>query len=328
MRRAHFDPSLDAVARAPRSLHYTAGADPSLDRPGHVRAASASAWVGPRLAIVQDDAHFLALVDPRDPSAEVASFPLAADAEGKRLFDETRGNKKQKLDLEACVVVPTADGPVLLAFGSGSTSHRENVVVARGLGSADPDVRTRHAPELYASLRGETAFAGSELNIEGVARVGELLRMFNRGNGAPRGDLLPVDATTDLPIAALLAYLFDGAAAPSPSAVVGYDLGAIDGVRLGFTDAVAVSDRIFYLAAAEASPDAYHDGPVTGVVLGVIDGEQVRCARVRTDTGFFDRKAEGLAFDPDDPRRGFLVVDRDAPLDPAELWQLELSGPW
>lgn len=328
MRRALLDPSLDALVRAPRPLHYSAGADSSLDRPAHVRAASATAWVGPRLAIVQDDAHFLALVDPRDPGAEVASFPLAADERGVRQFDDTRGNKKHKLDLEACVVVPTAGGPVLLAFGSGSTDRRENVVVARGLGSSSPEVRTQHAPELYAALRSCTAFAGSELNVEGVARVGDRLRLFNRGNGAPRGGLLPVDATADVSISALLAHLWDGAPTPTPGEVVQYDLGAIDGVRLGFTDAVAVGERVFYLAAAEASPDAYRDGPVAGVVLGVIEGGEVRQARVRTEDGFFAGKAEGLAFDPDDPRRGFLVIDRDAPDDPAELWQLELLGAW
>lgn len=324
MRRALFDPSLDAVVRSPRSLHYGAGADGALDRPGHVRAASASAWVGPRLAIVQDDAHFLAIVDPRDPSADVVSIPLPAGPGGLRQFDETRGNKRHKLDLEACVVVP---GPVLLAFGSGSTDRRESIVVARDL-ATNPDVRTVHAPAFYAALRANTAFSGSELNVEGVARVGDRLRLFNRGNGAPRGALLPVDATLDLPIDALLAHLLDGGPVPTFADVTPFDLGAIDGVRLGFTDAVTVGERVFYLAAAEASPDAYHDGPVTGVAIGVIDGERVRCARVRTPEGFFERKAEGLAFDPDDPRRGYLVIDRDAPLDPAELWQLELLGAW
>lgn len=324
MRRAFFDPSLDAVVRSPRSLHYGAGADEALDRPEHVRAASASAWVGPRLAIVQDDAHFLAIVDPRDPAAEVVSIPLEAGPGGLRQFDEARGNKRHKLDLEACVVVP---GPVLLAFGSGSTERRESIVVARDLGTS-PDVRTVHAPAFYAALRETTAFSGSELNVEGVARVGDQLRLFNRGNGAPRGELRPVDATIDLSIDALLSHLLDGGPVPSLANVTPYDLGAIDGVRLGFTDAVTVGERVFYLAAAEASPDAYHDGPVTGVAIGVIDGDGVRCARVRTPEGFFERKAEGLAFDPDDPRRGYLVIDRDAPHDPAELWQLELLGAW
>jgi hypothetical protein len=105
---------------------------------------------------------------------------------------------------------------------------------------------------------------------------------------------------------------------------VQYDLGAIDGVRLGFTDAVHVHDRTFYLAAAEASPDATRDGPVAGVTIGLLD--ELRYARVRTADGPFDGKAEGIAFDPDDPRRGWLVIDRDDAATAGEIWELELLG--
>ena len=49
--RARPDPSL--AARVVRSvpLLYAAGADPSLDRPAHVRAASGMARVGDRVAV-------------------------------------------------------------------------------------------------------------------------------------------------------------------------------------------------------------------------------------------------------------------------------------
>lgn len=327
MRRAALDPELDAIVRSPRELLYTAGADAALDRPGHVRAGSSAAFVGgPRLAIVQDDANFLALIDPRDPSGEVTSYTL--DVGNVRQFDDTRGNKAHKLDLEACVVVPSESGPVLLAFGSGSTERREKILVARGLDSTEPDVRLVHAPQLYAALRARTDFSGSELNIEGAARVGDRLRLFNRGNGAPHGDLLPIDATCEVAIDAFLAHL-GGGAVPMLEHVTQYDLGNIEGVRLGFTDAAVVSDRLFYLAAAEDSPDAVRDGPVAGVAIGVIDGDRVRYARVRKEDGaVFDGKAEGLAFDPEDARRGYLVIDRDDPHAAAELWSFELRGPW
>jgi hypothetical protein len=332
MRRAFFDPALDAFASSPRALRYSAGPDPALDRPGHVRAASSASFIGARLAIVQDDANFLALVDPGDPSSEVRAIPLAPGPGGQRLFDEGRGNKRHKLDLEASVVVPTPDGPLFLAFGSGSTERREQIVVGRALDGARPDVRMVAASQLYAALRANVAFAGSELNVEGVALVGARLRLFNRGNGASKGALSPVDATVDLELPSLLAHLLEGGPTPALLDVVPYDLGVIDGIRLGFTDAVSLGapargERVFYLAAAEASPDAYHDGPVTGVVLGVIGEDGVRCARIRTESGFFDRKAEGLALEADG-RRGCVVIDRDAPLEPAELWQLTLSGPW
>ena len=39
-------------------------------------------------------------------------------------------------------------------------------------------------------------------------------------------------------------------------------------------------------------------------------------------------KAEGLAFDSDNPRRAWLVVDRDDPAVPAELLELRLHDGW
>lgn len=84
-------------------LRYAEGADPALDRPAHVRAASAVARVGGRLAIVQDDANFVALVDPATGLAEAVTLP--AGEGGLRQFDDLRGNKRFKLDLESCVLL-------------------------------------------------------------------------------------------------------------------------------------------------------------------------------------------------------------------------------
>ncbi|MGZ3477188.1 MAG: hypothetical protein ACXWUG_26785, partial [Polyangiales bacterium] len=69
--RAVFDPDLEVVIRGRRELRYGLGADPSIDRPAHVRAASAVVRMGTRLAIVQDDASFLALVDGERDGDEV-----------------------------------------------------------------------------------------------------------------------------------------------------------------------------------------------------------------------------------------------------------------
>lgn len=317
MRRASLDPNLDVIVRAPRALRYAAGEDQTLDRPVHVRAASSVVWLGRRLAIVQDDANFIALVDPSRPE-HVESVPLDPGEGGLRQFDDLRGNKKHKLDLEAAVVV---DG-TLIAFGSGSSERREKIAIARDL-DAHATIKLVNAHAFYAQLRAATSFSGSELNVEGVARVGDSLRFFNRGNGAPHGELVPVDATCDVELVAFLSYV-DGGPVPALGAIVPYDLGAIDGVRLGFTDAAVIDGRVFYLAAAESSPDATRDGPVAGVAIGTLDG--LRYARVRCEDGPFDGKAEGLAFIGE--RHGYLVIDRDEPLTAGELWSFELRGDW
>ncbi|MBM4201492.1 MAG: hypothetical protein FJ189_09425, partial [Gammaproteobacteria bacterium] len=148
------------VRRTP--LRYAEGSDASLDRPAHVRAGSGLVRFGGQIAIIQDDALFVGLLEPA--SGDIAHVTLPAGEGGLRLFDEHRGNKQFKLDLEACTVVPWADGEALLAFGSGSTARRESLVLLQASGH----VRMIGAQGLYAALRAETVFSGSELNVEGA----------------------------------------------------------------------------------------------------------------------------------------------------------------
>ena len=150
LRPAGFDPGLSFRLTRRVPLHYSDGADEAVDRPRHVRAGSSLAWVGGRLALIQDDANFLALVDP--VTAAVGSITLPAGKGGVRQFDDLRGNKKQKLDLEACVTVE--GGATFLAFGSGSTERREKILVVRGIGAPAPDVRLVELSTLYRLLRG------------------------------------------------------------------------------------------------------------------------------------------------------------------------------
>ena len=343
------DPALRARVLRTVPLHYAAGADVALDRPAHVRAGSGAVWVGSRLVVVQDDANFLALVDPTDGTA--VALPLPAAADGRRQFDDTRGNKADKLDVEAVVAVPLhGDDPIVLAFGSGSTSRRESVVTLRGIGAAGTAdgtvVVVLPLPQFYAALRAALPFAGSELNVEAVVYLGPAsgghLRLFNRGNGAGRDGLTPVDATCDVSWPALATYLATPSAAepPEPCDIVQYDLGDIGGLPLTFTDATLIlgeaeSDRrrLVYTAAAEASPDATRDGPVAGCAIGVIaegpDGIQARWALLEGEAGGpFGGKVEGIALDPGDPTCAWVVVDRDAPGQPTDLCEVLLDGPW
>jgi hypothetical protein len=327
MIEARPDPSLAARVVRRVALTYAAGADPSQDRPAHVRSASGIARVGGRIAVVQDDASFVALVDPATGSAEAIALP--AGEGGVRQFDDLRGNKRHKLDLESCVAVRDADGAeTLLAFGSGSTPARERIVTVRGIGRGEPEVRVVDASAFYRRLRGLTAFSGSELNVEGAAAVGGVLRLFNRGNGAPANGLSPVDATCDVDLAALLAFLATpGSPPPEPRDVTRYALGSVVGVPLTFTDAAGVGDAVLYSAAAEDSPDATRDGPVGGVALGIIDAGGARYAIVRAESGApYAGKIEGILLVSSG--RLLAVIDRDDPLVPSELLEVALDGPW
>jgi hypothetical protein len=325
--RARLDSTL--AARVVRSvpLLYADGADPALDRPAHVRAASGMAPVGDRVAVVQDDANFIALADPE--TGRAAAVTLPAGEGGARQFDDLRGNKRWKLDLESCELLRNGDGrEMLIAFGSGSSPMRERIVLARALDSAAPEVAIVDASALYARLRGETDFAGSELNVEGAAKVGGVLRLFNRGNGAPHGDLRPVNATCDLDLDALLAFLADlTLPPPMPQNVVQYAIGEVDGFPLTFTDAAAWDNAILFTAAAEDSPDATRDGPVAASAIGIIRGGEARWCVVRNADGSrYAGKIEGIL--PREGGRAWVVIDRDDPRTPSELSEVVLEGEW
>lgn len=346
---ARRDAALSARVVHLAALHYAETAHAQLDRPPHVRAGSGLAWAGDRLVVVQDDANFVALVNPRDASAYSVTLP--AGAGGRRRFEPALGNKAHKLDLESVVNIPQREGEgLMLSFGSGSTALRESIIVMRGLEDSQAGSRAEiavHAlPALYARLRETVAFAGSELNVEAAVHVdtigGGRLRLFNRGNGAPRENLLPVNASCEMDWPDLEAHIArpDSREPPKLGNVIQYDLGAVGGLALTFTDAAALpapgyAERRWtvYTAAAEASPDATRDGPVAGCAVGVIseapEGISARWALLEDGGGQpFAGKVEGVEFLPDDPTRLYVVVDRDAPEVASELCEVALEGPW
>jgi hypothetical protein len=313
-----------------RPLFYTAGADASRDRPAHVRAGSGCCFVevpgkGRRLAVVQDDAGFIALVDPR--TNNVDSIELPARVGGKRQFDKARGNKMDKLDLESIAALTLDGGPALLAMGSGSEAVREVFVVVR-FSPSGPVVSEHPAHAFFSGLRKERSFAGDELNVEGLVIDTERERVwfFNRGNGAGNA----VDAVAEVSLPQLLLHLSDplAHAAPPPQRVRAFDLGRdAAGTRLTFTDAARHPDgRTLFLAAAEASPNAIDDGAVTSTALGILreDGS-VHLMPLLDERGqVLTDKVEGLTVDPTDPSRAFVVVDKDDATAAAEMLVIRL----
>lgn len=324
---ASLDPDLVARITSRRPLVYDAGADPTLDRPAYVRAASGITVLGSSLAIVQDDASFVALVDLA--SGEVRAVTLPPGPSGARQFDDLRGNKSEKMDLEGCVTCVIDGEECLLAFGSGSTSARERVAIVARTGSVPP--RAVPLPSLYAALRSTTEFSGSELNVEGAVLVGSAVRLVQRGNGAPRGDLLPVNATADVPLNVVLDEIRGRSVSVRVERVVQYVLGGVNGVPWTFTDATRAPDgTVLFAAAAEDSPDAVRDGPVSGAALGVFDARGAARFAVLTDASGtpLKDKVEGVVVDPKNERRLYVVIDADDPGRAAELCEVEIEGKW
>src|SRR5512145_1465477 len=224
---------LTATLGEPRPLLYRHGAYPLEDLPPHVRAASSLRRHGSRLVILQDDVNALAVLDPATGS--VNSILLPAGPDRARVFDDTRGNKRFKLDLEASIVLP--DGR-FVAFGSGSSPHREKIVTVAARKDALPQQFS--GDTFYRTLREHAAARGARLNVEGAVIVGTRLRLLQRGNGK-RG-FVPWNAFLDLPLNPFTEWLDGRGECPRVERIVELALGEVDGVPFGFTDAAVATD--------------------------------------------------------------------------------------
>jgi hypothetical protein len=296
------------------TLDLRAGSAPG--RPPFLAAASGLVLTGDELCVVADD------------ELHLGRFPLDG-RRGRlvRLFPgdlpaTVKKRKKRKPDLEVLLRLPRrADWPygALLALGSGSTERRYRGALLK-LG-ADGRVRGKaeqiDAAPLY--LRLATRFPG--LNLEGGWVQAGAFCLLQRGNraGSP-------NAVLRFPLRALLRSLREDRVLPPllPDEVCEYELGDVNGIGLGFTDASPLPDGGWaFSAVAENAADAIVDGPCRGAVIGRVDARsQVRW--IRPVLPLF--KIEGICAAASRGRlRALLVSDADDPAVPASLLQAEIS---
>jgi hypothetical protein len=323
--RAVEETSWDARVVTRREMTYLEGPSDDDDRPPHVRAASGLSAFREYLAVIQDDANWLALIDA---DQQVTAVPLPPSPAGDRVFSKKRGNQGDKYDLEACVTVSSGDECELVGFSSGSRTEREWVLRVR----ERKDQGKLHAEfvaasAFYASMRGNKMFSGAGLNIEGALAFDEdRIRLFQRGNAAPCEGLEPVDATADFSWDALCAHLSEPErhAPPPLENVCRYDLGTLDGVRLTFSDAEHLGDgRVLFSASAE-DPET---GRIQGSVLGIIDQRgEARWTHLSDENDEpFKGKIEGLTLDPNDKSKVYFVIDDDDEDTPSRIFHAVVS---
>ena len=316
---AQLDTSLQARVVECEDLTYTTSADPSLDRPDHVRAASGLARMADgRLVIAQDDASFLGI---RGRDGSVDALPLPATG-GRRRFEPSFNNLSLKPDMESCATL--ADGRVL-AFGSGTIAARQQIAVVQADGAT---LRMKAGEPFYGALLAHQELGGTAMNIEGATVIGDRLRLFQRASGAEGKSAYADFALTDF-----LGWLDEDREVPRTVAVVSVDLGREGGVSYGFADATTYADRVYFLAGAEDNDSPMTDGEVVGTRAGWLSGSEARYAPILAPSGEPSKvKLEGLVIDPEHSTDNHLVAwavsDVDAPETPALLCQLVLEGPW
>jgi hypothetical protein len=305
---ARFDGSRRALLDELTPLRYEL---PAAGLPEHVRAASALRRFGNRLVIVQDDVNALAV---RGQDDVVRAVLLPANAASQRVFDDTLGNKSEKLDLEAGVTLPNG---MLVAFGSGSTPARERLVV---LSEGRPPVIVA-AAAFYRGVRAAVTRGVTRLNIEGAVVRGARLELLHRGNDVPGSS---TNAIVEIHCDELVRWLEGSEETPRVACVTTVDLGDERGVPYGFTDAVAIDDEhVVVLACAEDATSAITDGAVLGCRVGLLAGDALTMVDVHDATGGRSLlKLEGIETRPKSSTEFDVAADVDRPSAPALLGRL------
>ena len=322
--RASEERRWNARVIARHEMSYRDGPSDEDDRPAHVRAASGLSAFREHLAVIQDDANWLALIDS---DQQVTAVPLPPSSNGDRVFSKKRGNQADKYDLEACVTVGSEDTLELVGFSSGSRKEREWVLRVREDKSGRLGAEFVEAPAFFAAMRKEKAFSGAGLNIEGALALDhDRIRLFQRGNAEPCDGLEPIDATADFSWTALCEHLTapQTQSPPRIDNVRSYDLGTLGGVRLTFSDAEHLAEgRVLFSASAE-DPDS---GKVKGSVLGIIEANgDARWTHLFDEDGEpFNGKIEGLTLDSRDPRKVYFVIDDDDEDTPSRIFHAVVS---
>jgi hypothetical protein len=292
---------------------------PRPGRPAHVSSASGIVRRGDHVYVIGDDLLSLAVfrLSRAGPGrlAQALAGELPAD-EGER--------KAAKPDLEALTVLPPFEGNpfgALFGLGSGSGPGRDRGFVWAL--SADGSLRGEAAEvdltPVYELLRREVG----ALNVEGACVVGDHLWLLNRGN-----DEASRNAVAELGLGEVMESLHGDLRldARELAAIRAYDLGALGGVPLAFSDGTPLAnDVLVFTASAEAEDDPGPDGEILGSVLGTItpDGEvrrlrtidrryKVEGVHATIDTGVMDLL---LVCDQDDPDVVSPLLAATMPLD-------------
>ncbi|HTO16900.1 MAG TPA: hypothetical protein VLZ83_14120 [Edaphocola sp.] len=145
----------------------------------------------------------------------------------------------------------------LIILGSGSTAERNKwikIQLGKGFETIVIDQN-----DLYTQLKRTVLMADEDFNIEGVVLQAPHLLLFNRGNGP--------NATNGI-------FKINHWQRSNPEiSFIPIDLLKIEGVTIGFTDAVQVADKIYFIAAAEEGNSTYFDGKVLGSFAGILDAK-------------------------------------------------------
>lgn len=265
-----------------------------------ISAASGIIYNDEHLQLISDDANVLYTYDLKKESLSKSMIPTP-----HALYENV--DKASKRDFEAI----TTDGEHYFLFGSGSTENRQDM--------AEFDVESKsfvavHSLDiLYASMKSFAEMDDADFNIEGVVVQGDTWYFFNRGNGpAQTNGIFTVTAKNLLED---FNIVFNAIELPK-----------IDGFQTGFTDAVWVDGKLYFLAAAEKTTSTYLDGDIAGSIIGRINPKKMKLEKTKPIS--HTNKFEGLSLYKKEGRNlSFLLCeDPDSPTAQTSIYKLSFKN--
>ena len=254
---------------------------------------------GNSLFIISDNSHILYEYNMTEKSLEKISL---AGPSYKGPLENVP--KPDKADYEAMA----AKGDELYLFGSGSTDKRN--AIAHINFKTKEILPTIDATDLYMIMQEFGQIDAKNFNIEAAVNDGEIWYLFNRGNG-PRGKngIFTLEGDMD---ETTFQIIYNDIKLPK-----------INGAASGFTDAVKVGEKIWFIAAAERSNSTYKDGEVAGTLIGRIDIESMEVEYAETISS--KNKFEGITLYKENPTSLEFLLCEDTDSDAKESGVYKLS---
>ncbi len=214
--------------------------------------------------------------------------------------------KEDKPDFEAI----TLAGDEALLFGSGSTDKRNSILPV--------NIKTKKAElpidvtDMYLGMQDFGGIKPEDFNIEAVVNDGNVWYLFNRGNG-PKGRNGVFTITGNIKEGDFQMFYND------------IKLPKINKAQSGFTDAVKVGNKIYFIAAAEKSNSTYHDGEVAGTLIGRLDAESMEVEKTQVISS--TNKFEGITLYKETGKQleFLLCEDKDSEVSESDIYRIVIS---
>ncbi len=214
--------------------------------------------------------------------------------------------KKDKIDFEAIAY----SGDDVYVFGSGSRENR-NKMIKMKINKKD-STKTVDLTHLYEDMQSFAQIKKEQFNIEGAIFDKGNFILFQRGNGKDNRNVI---------------FTISGHNLTDDYAILYNDfkLPKINGVHTGFSDAILIDDKIYFLATAEDSKSTASTGGILGTLVGRIDVKKMKIDFTKkiSDT----QKFEGITlYSKGENKMEFLICeDNDTTVLESNIYKLTLE---